>query len=659
MSVFLCFFIIYLIRLLNFSRKLPPFMKCFLTTILFCISINFYAQEEVYAEKVENFIILQQLDSAKHYLSKLDTNKYPLLHKIINKDHLTYTEYYKFTTKLAQSTTLKYTVISDYIDKNIKKPANTSKINKEYFNIKWSQVSRIRDDGNLSEASKKQTELEKYVFQFNEKDPNFLWAKTKLNTYAAVMFLIEKEIEDGVKLVEESIDIAQKLNDTELEIIFLNHLTDFYVEQGKLKEFIDTCETILILEEQLPEKSLYYYSTISHLIDAYIYKGGNNKRVLTLIDELYNSHQRNHTYAYYGQLIAKLDLNSALVKSIFQKFDVDTILALTKKFEELGKDLNSNDFISLIYMNAKTLQAHEFYKEAYYYKDLENRLVKRVYSEDLSESLASYKTAQAIKEKEKEITLQEDKILVTTVLALMFFVLLVLLLAILLKISMQSKVLANKKVLLEKALSEKELLMKEVHHRVKNNFQLIHSLLELQADEIQDAKVIELLQNGRNRVRSMALIHQKLYKSEAGLINFTEYLTLLVNELSLIYNLKDNVEITTSSKVIMFDVDTAIPLALIVNEIITNSYKHAFTQEKENKLYISLKELEKGVFELIIKDNGTGISEGFDIKNSTTLGLRLISRLIKQLHGELQCINENGAKFIIIFKDSNLRQQVL
>lgn len=219
-------------------------------------------------------------------------------------------------------------------------------------------------------------------------------------------------------------------------------------------------------------------------------------------------------------------------------------------------------------------------------------------------------------------------------------------------------VLNEKNKIIEKALHEKQLLLKEVHHRVKNNFQIVSSLLELQTKEIEDEKALTLANEGKNRVKSMALIHQKLYQNETGLIDFDEYIKLLVNELTILYSFDKKINTEVQANNIHFDVDTAIPLGLIVNELITNAYKYAFDTEKENKLKVSIDKLNEREYKLVVSDNGKGLDSSIDVTKMKSLGLRLVKRLTKQLHGSLKLLNDEGARFEIIFKDTETRALV-
>jgi two-component sensor histidine kinase len=606
--------------------------------------------------KVENFVIFNQADSASFYLNKL--RNYPhkdLLSRIVKNKKVSYNEYEVFTSKLVDDQKIAYEFISNYINRAVKTPIDIKKINLEYVFLKWSQVSILRDEVRLEAASTEQGRLEEYIGKFNVKDDDVLKAKTRVQTHPIVMFLIEKDVKKGKELALECLKISENLEDYELQIYFLSHYADFLVIERNLDENIKINERCLELEEKLSKKSEYHHNTIANLINAYIYKGGHNKRVLALLDELYNSSSKNITYIYYAQLISNLDKNSILKKEILDKFQAQDVSDLASKFIKLGNRLNPNDSFKLVNMNSKALAAHGFYTEAIAYKEKAIEIIRKIYSEDLSKSLAKYKTEQALKVKEAEISREKEKTKLYSIIASLFFVSLFITLLVLAKIRRQSKELSAKNKLINDALAEKEVLIKEMHHRVKNNFQIISSLLELQSEGIEDEKAIEFLDKGKNRIKSMALIHQKLYTNGSGLIDFNEYISLLVREISFVHQSEVKVVTTINVENIFFDVDTAIPLGLIVNEIITNAYKHAFKKARENTLFISINQQIDKNYKLIIEDNGLGISSGFQIEESQSMGLRLVKRLVKQLQGRLDLLADYGTRFEIIFKNSNKR----
>jgi two-component sensor histidine kinase len=637
-------------------------MKIFLKILLLLLAFNSFGQKEPtinVTHKIEEFILDEKLDSANYYIKAVEDTLYKdILERIIHGKEVSSKESYIFLSRLSNRQSIKYNRVSEFINKNIKEPRSKN-IDLDYVETKWTQVSKLRDEVGLDEASNVQKSLVAYIGAFKNVDKDVLKAKTKITTHPIVMYQIQQNVENGKKLCLESLETAKKLNDKELQIVFLYHLSDFLIIEGKLQEYIDVSEQSLQLERELPTTSSYYHATVEHLVDAYIYKGGNNEKVVSLINELYDTlSTRINTYSLYAKLVSRLEVNSPQKTVLLNKFEVKSVPELISKFEKLGKDLNPNDFFHLINNGSRALVSHGFLKEAINYKDQAIVITRKIYSEDLSKSLASFKTEQAVKEKEKEIIYEKEKTTLYGVIALLAIVLFLITLFVLRKIRKQSKELTDKNILINKSLKEKELLVREVHHRVKNNFQIVSSLLELQSKGIEDEKALELANEGKNRVKSMALIHQKLYQNESGLVDFDEYILLLVNELSLLYKSENEIETNIASRNMEFDVDTAIPLGLIINEIITNSYKYAFNNQKENSLSISINKESNGDFKLIMADSGPGLPFGFNVKKAKSLGLRLINRLVKQLHGTLNVSNENGARFEIMFKDVHARRLV-
>ncbi len=201
-------------------------------------------------------------------------------------------------------------------------------------------------------------------------------------------------------------------------------------------------------------------------------------------------------------------------------------------------------------------------------------------------------------------------------------------------------------------LADRELLLKEIHHRVKNNLQIIASLLYLQSNESDNTKVQKLLEDGQGRVRSMALIHQKLYENETlESIPFDEYLPDLVNEIQKSFGDKaSSVTLDIEARDVYFDVDTAVPLGLIINELSTNAFKYAFEKQLGGVFKIVLQRGEDGHYRMVVSDNGVGIPQSqLSESNSSSLGLKLTRMLSEQLEGEYTFSNENGTTFELKF----------
>ncbi len=211
------------------------------------------------------------------------------------------------------------------------------------------------------------------------------------------------------------------------------------------------------------------------------------------------------------------------------------------------------------------------------------------------------------------------------------------------------------------SLHEKEVLLKEIHHRVKNNLQVISSLLNLQSEKITQPRLLEVFMESRNRIRTMALVHEKLYESaDLSRIDFSKYMQSLLAYMDSSYNLNPEqvqVHIDINQKSHYFKVDTAISCGLILNELISNSCKYAFPENRTGNIYLYFGK-EKGILNtdqyiLEVSDDGVGIDPAIDIKNTDSLGLQLIDMLTQQIEGTLDLDRTNGTKFTIRFAAEN------
>jgi len=204
---------------------------------------------------------------------------------------------------------------------------------------------------------------------------------------------------------------------------------------------------------------------------------------------------------------------------------------------------------------------------------------------------------------------------------------------------------------LQAALTEKEILLKEVHHRVKNNMQIVVSLLRLQSTQIDDENLKQLFRSSEDRIRTMALIHERLYKTE----NFTEidlsqFIDSLVSHMQRL-NLREvnPIQMDLTLNPVTIGITKAVPCGLIFQEILSNIYRHAFPDDRSGKIRIVLNSRPDGTVELLIEDNGIGIPESFDIEKSDSLGLQLIVDLVHQIKGDLNIGRKEGTHFHITF----------
>jgi len=204
------------------------------------------------------------------------------------------------------------------------------------------------------------------------------------------------------------------------------------------------------------------------------------------------------------------------------------------------------------------------------------------------------------------------------------------------------------------SLREKEVLLREIHHRVKNNMQVISSLLSLQSRYVKDAHLVEAFKESQNRIKSMALVHEKLYHSgDLASIDFHEYIKSLMRNLFQSYETAGRVDLTVQVKNVSLGVDVAIPCGLIINELVSNSLKHAFPEPRRGKISISLRQSGEDEIELVVADDGVGVPEDIDLKNITSLGLHLVTILAEdQLEGTISLKRTGGTEFCITFRAS-------
>ncbi|OPX60101.1 MAG: sensory histidine kinase AtoS [Methanobacterium sp. PtaB.Bin024] len=211
---------------------------------------------------------------------------------------------------------------------------------------------------------------------------------------------------------------------------------------------------------------------------------------------------------------------------------------------------------------------------------------------------------------------------------------------------------------LKESLEEKEMLVKEIHHRVKNNLMVISSLLNLQSQYIKDKEAFDIFKESQNRARSMALIHERLYRStDLKKIDFGDYIHTLATDLFHTYVTDPSrVKLNMDVENVMVDINTTVPLGLIVNELVTNSMKYAFPEGETGEIDIEFNKKED-LFTLIVRDTGVGFPEGLNFRNTSSLGLQLVNNLVSQIDGEITLDRSRGTEFKITFKEVEYKKR--
>ncbi len=261
---------------------------------------------------------------------------------------------------------------------------------------------------------------------------------------------------------------------------------------------------------------------------------------------------------------------------------------------------------------------------------------------------------QALEEQRSEMIAQDERInlvFISLIFTLLGFAGLV---YAYLKSIKNQRLIAEQKHIIENSLVEKDSLLKEIHHRVKNNLQMVSSLLSLQTKNTRSKAAIEALEEGKSRVKAMALIHQKLYQNdELSVIEMQGYIESLINSVQSVYKKGGhNINITIDAEGVELDIDRAIPFGLILNELVSNSFKYAFPHDEENgKIYIHLRKIgdKEGFFEY--SDNGVGLPEDTEERTNSSMGIRLMNRLANQLQTKLNIDKTaEGVRFWFNFK---------
>lgn len=514
------------------------------------------------------------------------------------------------------------------------------------------------------------TNLQEAVIGFEELGS--LFNVGKLYNKMGLVYRNTKDIEMEEASYLNAINIFEKLEPSmDLGMVYTN-IAEVYFELGRIEEGFESLEKAKVLFEdnEHPLGLCGYFSVL-----AYYYSELDPPNIEKVIEycelskPIAQKYEDTRQFADVTRFLGETYLANDQLQLAKQNLEEGMRIAIKYDYKpELLQIYKAN---SILYKRLGQNKKALFYLEEYLlvHDSLENEekikeftqldMSFRFQEEKIKDSLSQLRVNQEL-EFRHEQELQFQKM---TKLLMIFISIIVALIAIFIFLyarrnKNQAKVLKEKNTIINKSLEEKELLLKEIHHRVKNSLQLVSSLLQLQSKDIQDEDALKSIHEGQERVRAMALIHQKLYQNkDLRTIDFQDYCSMLAKEIRSIYAQQENVDIQLKINEMHFDIDTAIPLGLILNELITNAFKYAFSSGKENIISIAIEELEEGNYLLVVRDNGNGLPENLDLKKVKSLGLRLVKRLSKQLHGSFEYKNENGIQFLVKFKDTQQRRK--
>lgn len=465
-----------------------------------------------------------------------------------------------------------------------------------------------------------------------------------LNNMAIVYRQLER-IEDAIRIYKKSVELKTKNKDTLGMATTMNNIGLSY---GYLKNY---------------EESLRYLDRAQSLFEAIGQIDQARSVDFALATSLYKMGDVKNAKVLLAQTLALQDLKLPFYELMQNELLLAKIYVEEKEFENASRMLN------IVFPKIKGSAMYEalqtYYKLSASTKFHENRL-KEAYQDLLQHKLITdtivesqrlelekeMETKYLTKEKETQIAIQQLEIAKNKREKLLFILALaglsiILLLGFFLYRQRQkaNKLLSSKNAIIQKALNEKEILLKEIHHRVKNNLQVISSLLSLQSRQIDDPKALEAIREGRNRVNSMALIHKNLYQEDNLVgVDAADYIEKLTTSLMANYQISEQ-EILIEKDIdrLQLDVDVVIPLGLILNELITNCLKYAFEENQAGKIEMSLKREESGL-RLKVADNGRGLPSDFNLEELTSMGFRLIKAFALKLEAALNISSVGGTQ---------------
>lgn len=624
-------------------------LKIFPFLIIFFIG-NLYGQKTIDFENIEKPIIekllKENIDSANLYLIDLiqktpDTNYYILGHA------------YHYLGISEKRKHRQYKAL-EYFNQSLAFKDHTS--DKESLSNTYNLIGTIHHkNGELDNA------LSFYLKAINLLDDSTTIHQTSPRLNICRLYLDLNEVEKA-KTELKNTELFISSNKDTAETPILENLWGMLYQN---LEMIDSAKVHYL-------KSLDYnlkYGTKSSLAHSY-----NNMAIIYFYENKLEQSYSHFNKAY--QLRKSIKDTIAQLASLCNLGDfhqelqnLDSALYFYNKGLKLSlmkkSDLDTRDFYyGISEINEKqnqTKKALENYKNYidYHQKAVRNKNIKRIeeleakyqFEQQENKLKNSQKSNQALLKANKIIKKERQRAKDLNVLFLIVTILLGMTVIAISYVLYSNKKLATNLKVTAISKEEKETLIKEIHHRVKNNLQIITSLLRLQAATIDDEKSISYFVDCERRVAAMALVHEKLYQSNNfSAINLSEYIDELVRNLIASYASSYLVIKNTNIEVEELDLDTIIPVSLIINESITNSFKHGYSPEVENftiTCFITYKN--KNEINLLIGDNGVGFPNNFSLVNDTSLGVELIDSLISQIDGSIEIINKNGAYYNINF----------
>jgi len=520
--------------------------------------------------------------------------------------------------------------------------AAKSKVKKQDLPMLYTQIGYVFErNGDIMTAADYALRAQNLGIALNDKKAIAIAYSDLSNLYWK-----HSDFERGLELGLMSIDYFEKRNLNDMDYDFT-----LYVVGNNL------------LNLKRPQEALIYFERAISMGERYGFYNNLSDIYISMID-LYTELNEYEAAEIAGEKAIKyanlIENDFLLMRSflaigrlkLFQGKNKEAIDILNQSLEVATPEFGDKFFLSQAYERlGKAYAKNHSYKNAMEAMAVSDSLKKEVFAENSKQRMGLLQSEFDLAEKESMIEGMQQRInkqsSTQTLISIIAGLLLVLSLVLYVTYENNKK----KNILLEDQNREKEFLLKEIHHRVKNNLGIVSSLLDLQADKIKDPKIISAIEESRNRVYSMSMIHQKLYQGKnLSSISMKEYLVDLSQHILDSFGEEGRIEYTYDLEEMELDVDSAIPVGLIVNELLTNSYKHAFPDHRKGSINITCKHIAEDRILLEVADNGIGLLE-FDKEDDqgSGFGTQLIDLLIQQLDGSIMTINGLGTRIRMEF----------
>ena len=549
-------------------------------------------------------------------------------------------------------------------------------------NLPWEGRFQITEAAILLRMEKLDTAyaiLQEAKYKVYKKDLPFL------NTQLGYVFERKGELVRAADYALEAKRLGEELNDVKSLAVSYSDLSNLFWKHSKFEKGLeyglksieyfeergmndmDYDFTLYVvgnnlLELQRYDEALEYYNHSIAMGERYGFYNNLSDAYISLVDlyTLLNQYEAAEKSGEKAIKYAKLLNNNFLLMrswlsigklKLFQGKYITAIEYLKKSIEIAGPDFGDKYYLSQAYESlGKAYVGNHNYKGGTESFAVYDSLKNQIFTEASAQRISLLQTEFEIAKKESTIQGMENqlkrqnsqKTLISIIAGLLLMLLVVL------YVTYQKD--KGKNILLEQQNTEKEFLLKEIHHRVKNNLGIVSSLLDLQAAKMQDPNAIEAIEESRNRVYSMSMIHQKLYQGKnLSSIEMKDYFINLSKHILDSYGVEKLIEFDYDVDDIELDVDSAIPLGLIVNELLTNSFKHAFPDGKKGYIKIMFQKEGNDKFVLEVLDDGIGSDNKNSAQPGTGFGTLLIDLLVKQLDGSLSIFNDSGTRVRIDF----------